>query len=239
MVSRSEEDSVAVRAAGGYHTLSVPACPRSLRPTPAPLPPVSWRVDGWGGGGARGRWLLGGAPRVNGLRSCPSSVFAIWGSVHWTPGNCRQQTPGRPSAAPLLSHWRHRPWVPLSGAPLLLWGLGWRWWRVPRAVAPVDDGRVHGPGHTDVRLCVPEAEYRPPLLERRPPWVPVGPSRPNHGLDDPFVVLLGLPSPWGYVLVPPVPLEERGIERPLPLVPQGGPVQPPVPLQQQGIGDRV
>ena len=59
---------------------------------------------------------------------------------------------------------------------------------------------------------------------------------PESQTESPFVVLAGHPPPWGYLPIPPVPPEEHGIERPVSLVPQGGPVQPPVHLQHQREG---
>ena len=59
----------------------------------------------------------------------------------------------------------------------------------------------------------------PPLQQSRPPRLPVGPSRPNHGPEDPFVVLSGHPPAWGYLSVPLVPPEEHGIEKRVPHVP--------------------
>ena len=103
MVSRSEGDSIAVRAcvsraASACHAdqaVPPPACPRSLWPSTARIrghglvgaspPRMSWRADGSGGvcPGSGGHGL--GAPWVVGLRLLsprhppPSSVFAIRG----------------------------------------------------------------------------------------------------------------------------------------------------------------
>ena len=89
-----------------------------------------------------------------------------------------------------------------SPAPPLVWGLRLRRRRVPRVVAPVGEGGAQGPGEPVVGLRVRDAEHRPPLKENRPCRLPVGPPRPNHGPDDPFVVLSGHPPSRGTSRLP-------------------------------------
>ena len=83
----------------------------------------------------------------------------------------------------------------------------------------MDEGGAQGPGQPNIGLCLRDAEHRSPLQEGRSTRLPVGPSRPNYGLEDLFLVLLGHLTPRGHLPVYPVPPEEHGVEQPLPLVP--------------------
>ena len=130
-------------------------------------------------GGHGGRSGLGG-PGLPG--DCPASLVLYHPPMPAARDHCRRARP--------------------SPAPPLVWGLGLRRLRVP-AVAPVGEGGAQGLGEAVVGLRVRDAEHRPPHQERRPHRLPAGPPCPNHGLEDPFVVILGHPPPRGHLPVPP------------------------------------
>ena len=249
----------------------VPRPPRPLRPTSAQ---VAYRRrvgqgqrsrPSWGASPphvpARGR-LAGASAQAQGVMACVGKFYcarSVDGGVpllpsvsatralelgprydgqslradSWLPAN----TPGRTC---------YRPWVPPSPAAPLLWWLGLRWRRVPRAVAPVDECGAQGQGQPDIGLRVRNAEHRSPLQEGRPPLPQVGSSCAHHRPQNHFGALLGHPPPWGHLPVPPVPPELHDVQRPVPLVPRGCPCQPPLHLKHHGedfapwgVGDGV
>ena len=179
VISGSELDSIAVPACV--------SCAAGVRlpggtPNRVPADVVSPRIRGHaspphvlvrgrlGGGvcpGSGAHGLPGEAPQAVGLHPAPP-VFAIRGMGLSLPGV--GQDSRRVAASP-PGRRRHRPRVPLSPAPLLVWGLGLRRWWVPRAVAPVAKGGAQAPGQPDIGLRVRDAEHRPPLQESRPPWL--------------------------------------------------------------------
>ena len=113
------------------------------------------------GGSTLGRWPV---PAQSAAPPPLPSAFAIRG-LGFSRGRWRvvANLPGRCC---------HRLWVPLSPAPLLLWGFGLRRWRVPRAVAPVDEGCAQGPGQPDIGLRIRDAEYAPPPPGRQATLAP-------------------------------------------------------------------
>ena len=165
---------------------SPPVC---LRPSwspgsgATPAPYVSCRADGGGGGLLR---VGGPGNAVGGALGCRTAL----------PPPCRMGSEAPCMRSCRASGHRRRGW--LSIAPLFAWGLGLRRWRVPRAVAPLAEGGAQGPGQPDFGLRVRDAEHCPPFQEGWPLQPPVGPSHPNHGPEDPFVVLPGHPAPRGY-----------------------------------------
>ena len=200
----------------------VPTCRARVRCGPpgsgvTPLSDMSWRADGPGGvcPGSGGHVLPGGAPRAVGLHP-PPVCFPHQGSGARPTGRRARLLDGRCQPS---GRWRHCPRVPPSAAPPLVWGLGLRRWRVPRAVAQVDKGGTQGPGLPDIGLLVCDAEHCPRLRESQPSRLLVRSSCLNHGSEDPFVVLSGHPTPQGYFSVPPVTAGEHGIEWQVPHVP--------------------
>ena len=142
-----------------------------------------------------------GAPRVIGSR--PLSRLRRPSCRVRRQGSGVRVTDPRPAVADTSGRRCHRPWAPPSPAPPLLRWLGLRLRRVARAVGPVDESGVQDQGWPDIALRVRDAEHRSPVHERRQPRLPIGPPRPNHVPEDPFVVLLGHPPPSGQFPVPP------------------------------------
>ena len=157
-------------------------------------PPLRHR---WGGGGGRSR---------SGGRSLPG----------WCPASLVLPHPLVPAA------WLHRRRARPSPAPPLVLGLGLRRRRVPPAVAPVAEGGAQGPGEPVLGLRVRDAEHRPPLQDSRPRRLRVGPPRPNHGPEDPLVVLLGRPPSVGTSRFP-TSLRRSTVSKGLCPHPPGGP----------------
>ena len=154
LFSGSEGDSIAVRApvsraagvglpGGTPHRVPANVVSPRIRGNASP-PHVLARgrlgVCVCPGSGAHG--LPGGAPWAVGLHP-PPPVLAIRGLGLRLPGvgpHSRQVATIPPGCR------RHPPWIPPSPEPLLVLGLGLRWWRVPRTVAPVAEGGAQGPG---------------------------------------------------------------------------------------------
>ena len=179
--------------------------------------------------------LTGGGARP----SAASYGEGGWGSRSGSGGGAPGRRPAELSPPhPLaLIAWSGGVW--LSTASSLAWGLELRRQRVPPAVAPLGEGVAQGPAEPVVGIRICDAEHRPPLQERWPCRLPVGPRRPNHRLEDPPVVFWGRATPQGHLLVPPIPPEEQGIEGPVPHPlggPRAGPAQPPVHLHHHGEG---
>ena len=108
------------------------------------------------------------------------------------------------------------PGVGLSPASPLERGLELRRRQVPRAVAPVAEDGAQGPEQPDIGLRIDDAGHCPYVQESRPTRLLVGPCRPNHSQEEPFLVLPGQQTPRGCFRFPPVPPEEHGIEGPFP-----------------------
>ena len=179
-----------------YLAVPPPMCPRLLWPPMirdhASLPYVL----------ARGRLGGGGAPSLRGPWPGPGSTPGRWSASTHFCGRHQGGPDSRQVAASPHGRRRHSPWVLPSPAPPLGWGLGLRWWRVPRVVAPVAEGGAQGPGQSDIGLRLRDAKHRPPLKKGRPPRLLVGLPRRNHGPEVPFMVLPGHLVPRGTSLFP-------------------------------------
>ena len=190
--------------APAHLAVSLLGCPGPLWPPGSGVTPVShmsFCPTGRGGGcpGSGGLGLLGGVPRA--ISPLPTPRVRRLGSEA-PPAGRRATSFGF-----------------VSPAPSFVWGLGLRRRLVCGLVAPVAEGSANRPGQPDVGLRVRDAEHRPPFQERRLSRPLIGPSRSNHGLEDPLVVLPSQPTPRRYFLVFPVPSGEHGIEGPVPRSP--------------------
>ena len=132
-------------------------------------------------------------------------------AIRWGGGGCtlgrggRSCQGGRPASL-VLPHslvsiaWdgRARP----SPACLLVRGLGLQRRWVSPAIAPEGEGGAQGPGEPVAGLRNRGAEHRPSLQDSRPRRLLARPPRPNHGPEDPLVVLRGRPTPRGHLPFP-------------------------------------
>ena len=156
---------------------------------------------------------LPGAARVPPLSERQGGLGgALWVGGPWPAGGCPASLVLSPPPVPAAQDYCRR--ARSAPAPQRVWGPGLQRGGPPPAVLPVAEGSVQGLGEPVFGLRA--------LQESRPRWLPVRPPVPNHGSEDPFVVILGHPPLQKHLLVPLVPLEEHGIERRVPH-PPGGP----------------